>query len=197
MESLNERVINIGSLEKRPSGLSVFLSLSFVLLVVVGVGFGLGLLYGQIKANEPEKAVLKKTSTVSAQKDGSKFFIDRNYNYQITIPESWALTEKQEAVPGIILQSKNSSVELWVGVEQPPIFSKEHQEAIEVTNKVKIKINSQEVQLTEYVYKAGNYLSSVIIKAKNAHPKVTLWLKGINKETYETAKGVVQSFKFL
>ena len=107
MESLNERVINIGSLEKRPSGLSVFLSLSFVLLVVVGVGFGLGLLYGQIKANEPEKAVLKKTSTVSAQKDGSKFFIDRNYNYQITIPESWALTEKQEAVPGIILQSKN------------------------------------------------------------------------------------------
>ena len=49
-------------------------------------------------------------------------------------------------------------------------------EAIAATNKVKIKINSKELEMTEYVYKTGGYFTIVAFPAPTLTPPSPFFL---------------------
>lgn len=169
-------------------------TLLLLLLVFVVIGFGVGFIIGRLQANAGSNNPTGKSSSTTTA--GKTTFVDPKDKYSIVFPENWKVTEKTTSVPGVIIERDKNSVELWIRVEQPLSLSQEQKDALSSTNKVKLKINGKEVEMTEYAYKTGGYFSTVILPATETTTIATFWIKAVDQESYNSAKEIVQSFKF-
>ncbi len=192
--STNNQIINL-DIEKSPNSVSILLILCLFLLILAGVGFGAGYLYGQIQSNLPS-TVLESGSKVTSQKDGSQLFTDSTNGYQIVFTKDFKLTTRKSNVDGIVITGKDSSLELWLTVDQPVSFSTEQKAAIQTTNFKDLDIGGIKAKLTEYIYQAGNYFSVVKLASQAGKPQVTFWLKAQDETGYKQILAFVQSFKF-
>ncbi len=191
-----EKIVHIDSPQKRVGFLPLFFTLLILLLGLAALSFSIGYLVARVVTNEPEVSLERKAAIVTDKKDGTSLFSDSNDNFQLVFPSNWKATGKTKSPGGAIFETEGVSVELWLVVDQPLALSSEQTEGLEKTNKIVLTINKEKVNATEYSYKAGNFLTSAILPAKDNQPKVTFWLKSSNKENYEVAKTIVQSFTF-
>lgn len=194
ISTASETVIELDKPAKTFSNKAIFLTLLIFLLVTVSLAFLTGFFVGKAESN---KLVVSNTSKATIKKSADKVtFQDPKENYTLIYPATWQGTEKVSNAPGVLIESKEGSVELWLRVEQPFSLASEQKEALATTNKVKIKVNNKELEITEYVYKTGGFFSVVVFPATTKTPLVTFWLKASDAESYKVAKEIVQSFKF-
>ncbi len=194
LENPQGRIIEISSPQKPVGRLNLTLTLLLLLLIFVSLAFATGFFLGRVQSSTKKEQSTGKSSTTTTE--GKTTFTSQKEKYSIVFPETWKATEKTSLTPGIVVESGTTSVELWLKVEQPYSLSKEQLEAITATNKVKIKVNSQDFEMTQYSYNTGGFFSVLVIPATVSTPIATFWLKAPDKDSYTTALETVQSFKF-
>lgn len=190
----NERVVEISSPQTNTGRFAPVLSILIFLLVFVNLAFGIGYFVGKSQSNTQTPVSNDKANTTS--EGGKTTFSDPKENYSLVFPDSWKATEKLTSSPGVLLETKGGSVELWLKIDQPFSLAKEQKESIVTTNKVKIKVNDKEIEMTEHVYNTGSFFTVVILPATTKTSLATFWIKAQDKETYTAAKEIVGSFKF-
>jgi hypothetical protein len=189
-----ERVVELDSINEPVSkGKLTFLLLIF-LLIFVGLVFSLGYFVGRVQSNAQE-TVSKEKSTTKTEA-GKTTFTNPREGFSLSYPEIWKSTEKTGGAPGILLETDGASVELWLRVEQPFSFSQEQKDAITATNKVKIKVNDKEIEMTEHTYNTGGFFTVVVLPATTDTTLATFWIRANDSDLYTAAKEIVQSFKF-
>ncbi len=194
MDSTTAVEINLDTLEKKPSLIGIYFSLFLILAILTCLGFGSGWLVGQISSNTP--SVIEGGTKIVTNKDGTKTFTDTANNYSISFNQDFALTEHKKSIPGITLENKTSSLELWLGVDQPVTFSQEQKDAIKTTTNKDLKIDKRIAKATEYVYEAGNYFTVVKLASSGNQKQVTFWLKALQEDSYKQILETAQTFKF-
>ncbi len=190
----NEKVVEIPSPQISVSKFSLTVTILIVLLVFVGLFFGGGYFFGRMESNSLETAVGGKATTKTAA--GKTTFESPNEKYSIIFPESWKAEERQSGTPGVLIQNEANSVEIWLRVEQPYSLSQEQKNSISATNKVRIKVNGKEIEMTEYAYNTGGYFSVLVLPATTKTTLTTFWIRATDKDTYTSALDIVKSFKF-
>lgn len=193
-QSPPERVVELDANNEKVGKIALTFSLLIFLLVFVGLAFGTGYFIGRLKSTST-KTVSKEPSTTKTE-NGKTTFEDKNEGYSLVFPEAWKSKEKEGKAPGVTLTTEGASIELWLRVEQPYTFAKEQKDAIVKTNKLKIKVNGKEVEMTEHVYNTGGFFTVIVLPATEAKPIATFWIKANDEELYTAAKEIVQSFKF-
>ncbi len=182
--------------EKKQTGtFSLVVALISFLLVVTTLSLVSGYLAGQYFSNSKNKNS-SKTATTSATLKGKKQFTDSDNGYSFSYPDSWQASKRAAGIPGANISFDKTSVEFWIGVDQPAALSTEQKAALVATNHPTLKIGTQNATTTEYIYTAGNYFSVIKMPAQNNNPLVCFWIRAENQASYNQAKEIVQSFSF-
>jgi len=177
------------------SNFATIFTLFLILLLLSSATFASGYLWGK-SASMPKK--IKNSENKGAVKvSGQNFYEDKNLGFSLSYPKDWTLTKKQTAVSGLTLTKGKNSIDLWLAVEQPVVFSPEQKAALVTTNNLNLKIGKQTAKMIEHIYTAGNYFSIVSLSASQNQPLVTFWLRAENQEEYQTTKQIIQSFRFI
>ncbi len=191
-----ENIVEIASPQKKFSTLSLVLTLFSLLFCLTVVSFLAGFIFGKIVSNQPESDSVRKPAVITPQKNGNSLLSDPNDNYQIVFPSTWKAASKTLGSGGLVLETEQGSVELWLVIDQPLALSSEQKKGLEKTNQIDLTINKQKVKATEYVYKSGGFLTTAVLSATDKNPKVSFLLKTFDKQTYEVEKTILQSFRF-
>ena len=190
----NDKVVEISSPQIPVSKFRLTLTILIFLLIFAGLAFGSGYFFGRAQLQAKQTTVSGKSTSRTVA--GKTTFENPSEKFSIVFLENWKATERQSGIPGVLIQNEANSVELWLRVEQPFNLSKEQQESISATNKIKIRINEKEIELTEYVYNTGGYFSVAVLPATTKTTLATFWIKATDKENYTAALEIVKSFKF-
>lgn len=192
----SENVIEIASPQKKIGSGSLGLTLFIILFSLATLSFMAGFIFGKIVTNQPESDSVRKPAVITDQKNGNSLLSDPNDNYQIVFPSTWKATSKTQGSGGLVLETEQGSVELWLVVAQPLALGVEQKEGLEKTNQIDLTLNKQKIKATEYVYKSGGFLTTAVLSATDKNPKVSFLLKTFDKQTYEVEKAILQSFSF-
>lgn len=175
---------------------SIFFAMLTLVLIPVLVFFGLGFLVGRYQvANSTSTGVVQKVGSTASTK-GKNLFSDIQAGYSIYYPDNWKATKHNVGIPGVILENQGTSIEIWIGVDQPLTLSAEQKAGIDQTNKPSLTVAGQKATVTEYVYKSGNYFTIIVIPASDQKGQVTFWVKAEDKTSYTEAKDIIQTFQY-
>lgn len=194
--SYSDRVIEIGSPQQKIGFVSLFLTLLVFLVVVSLFSFGGGYLIGQIEINQPQIKKLTGSTKTIDQKDGNSLFSDSNAKFSVTFPSTWKVTSKKTGIKGATIENSEASVELWLLVDQPVALNDEQKAGVQTTKQIQLTVDQQTINATEYIYTAGNFLTTAQLPASKESSKVTFLIKARDKNSYDAAKQIAQSFKF-
>ena len=189
-------VVDIGSPEK-PENFTNIAIVLFILLALLGTAaFGGGFVIGRATLTDNQPVLQKQAPTTKASGDNT-IYTDSANRYSLTFPNDWKQQTNSDGTVGVSVNSQTASVQLWLGVEQEVGFSAEQKAAIDKTTKVDLTVNGTKITLTEYLYKAGNYFAVGKLASTSKNPPVTFFIKADDQGSYQVAKGIVSSFKFL
>lgn len=187
--------INITNPKKHPHFVSILLALLFCLILVAFSAFGIGYLIGKIRANDPTSENRSNQLTPVAPA-GMETFFDAANGYSLFYPKGWQTAKKDEVV-GVSIFNNEAKVEVWLTIDQPLALSQEQKEGLTATNKVELEIDKRKVQMTEYVYKNGEFFSVLKLAPLAEKPQATFWLRAKNQDDYKLSKEIAQTLKFL
>lgn len=189
-------IVEISSPTKKVSSLSLITTLILFLSILVLLAITLGYLLGKNQSNQPQIDSKDQVVKITDKGDGISEYFDPNEKISLVYPSNWKAARKEKGPKGGVFETTTGSVEFWLIVDQPLTLSSEQKEGVEKFNKIEIEINKQKATGTEYLYKAGNYLTIVQLKAKGSQPQVTFWLKSKDQKTYQTSLDIVKSLTF-
>jgi hypothetical protein len=174
--------------------------LTVVLFLLVSlaavISFGVGYLIGKRNLKEPNSNRQQAKSSVQ-EMGKSKVYISASDKFSLVFPKDWTFKEKKDGTKGIMLTKEEVSIETFVETIEKLTFSSEQKQAIEKNNRSKLSISNREASMTEYVYKAGNYLTLIELNESLETPRITFLIKANNDAVYSEAKEIVKSLKFL
>lgn len=190
----NERIIEITSPQKPVSNFSLAFSLFLILVVPTIIFFAAGYFYGRSTIT-PEPAKESKPATITKTEAGTTY-TDIIEGYTLTFPTGWEATQKTDDVPGVLVESEDASVEIFLRVKQPYSFDDDQKKAIVKTTKTDITINGEKLKVSENIYDTGGNFSVVELPATEQNPLVTFWFRAADSASNKKAQEIAQSFKF-
>lgn len=190
----NQKTVEF-SLKRKTNNIVVFFILLLFLTLSALLMLGVGYLWGSYRALPAQEKVASSGAKLANQ-TGKNIYADNEKGFKLNYPDGWSATKKTTGFSGVVFSKENSSVEIWLTVDQPLSLSQEQKDALVTTNTLNLKIDGQAAKMTEYVYTAGNYFSIIKLSANEKRPLVTFWIKAENQDIYTQAKEIAQSFSF-
>lgn len=177
-----------------------FFLLGFLLLIAglaFAAGWGAYQVEGQFFGNPAEIQNIKN-ATDSARQKGWELYEDKEAGFSIYHPKEWkSQAHEQGQTPGVKLSFEDSSLELWVAVDQTIELNDEQKEGLSSSETSQVEVSGNKTSITTHHYEAGNYLIITIFEATEEQPQVTFWTRAVNESIKQITEEMIASFSYL
>jgi hypothetical protein len=190
--------INLPS-PKQKTHLGAIVGLFVSLLIIGGIAFGIGWLASVIKARiaaTPATIQGNREASSSSKVEGWVGYSDKENSFSIAYPPEWiAQAHDNKDAAGVLLSNENSSVEVWLKIDQAVSLSNEQKAGLKNSETKSLEISGRPAVLTTNAYLAGNFFNVLVLPATETKPQVTFWLKAEDEDLLDIEMKIVGSFK--
>ncbi|MDP2720642.1 MAG: hypothetical protein Q8O75_01750 [bacterium] len=162
----------------------------FLALVFFASGFAIG------KYTEFEVPLFgaKEEATKSTTRKG--WFVSETASYLFEYPKNWEVRKnKKDGPTGAKIEGAGGHVQFWITNVREYKFSKEQSDKQKRVTESKLAIDGRQAQVTQYLYKNGDFFIVVRLPAAIGKPKVIFWAIAANAEFKKTVMEIVTTFK--